>query len=1003
MTGRLLVGFVISSVAVLAALAGEGAKPRVGKVQYAREIMPILAAHCFTCHGPDEKTRKAGLRLDVAEDALKALKSGGRAIVPGKPSESELVARIFADGKDRMPPLKSQHVLKENEKELLRRWIAEGAEYQRHWAFVIPKRPAKPQFTQAAAPGAADWVRNPIDAFILAKLHEAGLRPSPEADRYTLARRVAIDLTGLPPRPEMVERFIRDTNPDAYEKYVDEVLALPSYGERWAVVWLDLARYADSNGYANDGPRNIWRFRDWVIEAINANMPYDQFTIEQLAGDLLPPVADAPGSPREAPGSPVALKRLLATAFHRNTLTNEEGGTNREEFRTAAVVDRVNTTMQVWMGLTMACAQCHDHKYDPLSQEEYYRLFAIFNQTEDADRPDNSPVMTEMTPEQEQQLKQLREEIARLEKVVAEQKAAADKQGPSPLEGEGGARGRTGPLPTRHVRVELLGKGVYLHMAEVQVFVGEENIATRGKASQISTGFDGPANLAIDGNTNGDYAAKSVSHTAAADNPWWEVDLGKAVPVDRIVIWNRTDNDTGARLNNWRIVALDEQRKPVWVKSFNQPPSPSVAASLPKKAENLDAAAKKELAQYLKGDTAAKATPEQKRLDELKKQVAGIKGIATPIMKELPPNQRRKTHVLLRGNFLDKGKEVTPGVPAVFAQGTPSANVANRLDLARWLVAPENPLTARVTVNRYWEQIFGRGLVETPEDWGIRGKPPTHPELLDWLATEFSSSPSPRGGEGGVRGDPAWDVKKLLKLIVTSATYRQSSRVTPELLGRDPDNRLYARGPRFRSSAEVIRDQALFVSGLLSPKLGGPPARPVRPKLRLAAAFGGNTDWEASPGDDKYRRGLYTEWRRTTPYPSMVTFDAPNRSVCTVSRPRTNTPLQALVTLNDPCYVEAAQALARRIVKEGGSTVEARVQHAFRVCLTRPPQERETQRLVALYQEARERYSKDPKAALAMATDPLGPLPAGMDASELAAWTVVANVLLNLDEMFLKR
>ncbi|OAI53007.1 hypothetical protein AYO44_16405 [Planctomycetaceae bacterium SCGC AG-212-F19] len=359
-------------------------------------------------------------------------------------------------------------------------------------------------------------------------------------------------------------------------------------------------------------------------------------------------------------------------------------------------------------------------------------------------------------------------------------------------------------------------------------------------------------------------------------------------------------------------------------------------------------------------------------------------------MKELPANQQRKTTILIRGDFLNKGKDVTPGVPAVFGtHGQPPVGVANRLDLAKWLVAPENPLTARVTVNRYWEQIVGRGLVETPEDWGIRGKPPTHPELLDWLATEFVAQ--------------KWDVKQLLKLIVTSATYRQSSRVTPELLERDPDNRLLARGPRFRNSAEVIRDQALTVSGLLSAKLGGPPAPPARPKLRLAAAFGGNTDWEASPGDDKYRRGLYTEWRRTTPYPSMVTFDAPNRSVCTVSRPRTNTPLQALVTLNDPCYVEAAQALARRIVKEGGTTTEARVQHAFRICLTRPPQERETQRLVTLYQEARERFSKNPKEALAMASEPVGPLPAGMDASELAAWTVVGNVLLNLDEMFLKR
>jgi hypothetical protein len=939
----------------------------IAKVQFGKDVLPILSANCFTCHGPDEKTRKAGLRLDIAEDAVKTLKSGSRAIVPGKTKESELVARIFADGKERMPPVKSALHLKERDKQLLQRWIDEGAEYQRHWAFVAAKRPAVP------TPKAKNWVRNPIDNFVLARLEKDGLQPSPEADRYTLARRLAIDLTGLPPKPEAVERFVNDQSADAYEKFVDEMLISPAYGERWAAVWLDLARYADSNGYAEDTPRYIWRFRDWVIEAINANMPYDQFTIEQLGGDLLP-------NPTK--------NQIIATAFHRNTLTNTEGGTNREEFRVAAVVDRVNTTMQVWMGLTMACAQCHDHKYDPLKQEEYYRLFAIFNQTEDADQSDNRPLLTELTPQHEQQIKDLKDEIAKLEKTVAEQKAAAGANDPALPK-------REGALPTRHVRIELLGKGVVLHLAEVQVFVGEENVARKGKASQISTAFNGPAELAIDGNTNGEYfEGKSVSHTATADNPWWEVDLGKAQTIDKVVVWNRTDGGTGERLNNWRIVALDEQRKPVWVKSFNQPPKPSVSVALPKTAETLDAAAKTELVKYLKGDTAAKPTAEQKKLDELKKQLAGIKGTTTPIMKELPEKQQRRTNILIRGNFLDKGNEVKPGVPGIFPPITPGASPSasaspNRLDLAKWVVSAENPLTARVTVNRYWEQIFGLGLVETPEDWGIRGKPPTHPELLDWLAIDFVE-----------RG---WDVKKLLKLIVTSATYRQSSRVSPQQLERDPDNRLLARGPRFRNSAEVIRDHALAVSGLISPKIGGPPARPARPKLQLRAAFGGNTDWEASPGDDKYRRGLYTEWRRTTPYPSMVTFDAPGRSVCAVNRPRTNTPLQALVTLNDPCYVEAAQALARRIAKEGGVTVENKVQYAFRLCLTRPAQEKEAQRLVALFQEARERFSKNPKEALAMATEPLGPLPAGLEPAELAAWTVVGNVLLNLDEMFLKR
>ncbi|MBL8794075.1 MAG: DUF1549 domain-containing protein, partial [Planctomycetia bacterium] len=704
-----------------------------GKLQYGRDIQPILSAHCFTCHGPDEKTRKGGLRLDIAEEAVKELDSGMRAIVPGKPGESELVKRIHATNREQMPPAKSLLQLKPAEKQMLERWIAEGAVYQRHWAFVPPKRPTLPENLKDAA-----WTKNAIDRFVLARLEREGLKPSSEADRYTLARRVAIDLIGLPPSPALVEKFINDQQPNAYERYVDSLLELPAYGERWAAVWLDLARYADSNGYANDNPRVIWRFRDWTIEAINANLPYDRFTIEQLAGDLLP-------NPTK--------QQILATAFHRNTLSNDEGGTNDEEFRVAAVVDRVNTTMQVWMGLSMACAQCHDHKYDPLSQEEYFKLFAIFNQTEDADRGDNSPLLTELTAEDEQRIAKLKEEIAQLEKVVAEQKQTA--AGNDPILPK-----REGALPTRFVRVELLGKGAYLHLAEVQVFVGEENVARHGKAKQVSTAYDGPARLANDGDTNGDYNGKSVSHTDAADNPWWEVDLGKAQTIDKIIIWNRTDGGTGARLNNWRVIALDDDRKPVWVKSYAQPPNPSTSAALPKTAAALDAAAKAELVKYLKGDTAAKATPEQKKLDDAKKQLAAIKGVGTPIMKELSEKQRRKTNILLRGNFLDKGKEVTPGVPAVLA-AQPNA-VTNRLELAHWLMSKDNPLTARVTVNRYWEQIFGQGLVETPEDWGIRGKLPMHPELLDWLAVEFMSpspQPSPAGGEGGM----GWDVKKLLK------------------------------------------------------------------------------------------------------------------------------------------------------------------------------------------------------------------------------------------------
>jgi cytochrome c553 len=814
---------------------GQSPAPTKGRVQFARDIQPILATNCFTCHGPDEKTRKAGLRLDSAESSTKELKSGARAIVPGKSGSSELIARVFASSDDeRMPPLKSQKHLKKAEKELLQRWIDEGAEYQPHWAFVAPRRAALPV---VKTPG---WTRNAIDTFVLARLESEGLEPTAEADRYALARRVSIDLTGLPPALADVDRFVNDPSVDAFEKYVDRVLAAPAFGERWAQVWLDLARYADSNGYANDNQRIIWKYRDWVIEAINKNMPFDRFTIEQLAGDLLP-------SPSQ--------EQLVATGFHRNTLTNDEGGTDREEFRAAAVVDRVNTTMQVWMGLTAACAQCHDHKYDPISQEEYFRLYALFNQTEDNDQSDNRPLVLVGQPE------------------VLKRKAELD------------------------AKVMELDK----------------------QLSRPSTELD-------------EAQAK------------WE----KEVEADKL---------------------------PAKIK-------PLVKAEPAKRT----AAQKTELTKYFRSIAPElKATRDD--IAATKKELGALKVVTTPIMRELPQDKQRVTKIHIRGNFLSPGKVVTPGTPAVFPplpEGSP-----DRLALAKWLVDPANPLTARVTINRLWEQVFGVGLVDTPEDWGIRSKLPLHPDLLDWLATEMIAQ--------------QWDVKQMLKLMVTSAAYRQSSKVTPALYERDPDNRLLARGPRFRSSAEVIRDQALFASGLLTAKLYGAPVRPPRPKMKLTAAFGGATDWDDSTGGDKYRRGLYTTWRRTSPYPSMTTFDAPSRNVCTVNRPRTNTPLQALVTLNDPVFVEAAQALARRVAKEGGATTADKATLAFRLCLTRQPREAELKRLVELYDKARAQYAASPKEALQMATMPLGPVPESLDTTDLAAWTVVSNVLLNLDEMFLKR
>ena len=757
--------------------------PTPTPIDFNREIRPILSNTCFKCHGPDAKQRKGGkdgFRLDNERGAFADL-GEGPAIVRGKPDESELVLRITSDDPlEVMPPPSSGKILSSSDKAKLTEWVRQGAPYARHWSYVKPVRPPVP----VLGAGERSNSRNPIDDFLLARLAREGLKPSPEADRAALIRRVSLDLTGLPPTLDEVEAFLHDTRPDAYEQLVDRLLEKPSYGEHWARLWLDLARYADSAGYADDPARTIWLYRDYVIKSINQNKPFDQFTIEQIAGDLLPnPSQD----------------QLIATAFHRNTLTNNEGGTNDEEFRNVAVVDRVNTTMAVWMGTTIACAQCHDHKYDPLSQQEFFQLFAFFNNTEDADRTDESPFLSIEPESRALQRADLVREIAELKKNGPKDK---DK-------------------------------------------------------------------LAV---------------------------LEKILPV-------------------------------------------------------------------IKPDT------------------------TVPVLRELATASRRKTQIQHRGNYLDLGKEVAEGVPTAFPT-LPEGAPANRLTLARWLVDENNPLTARVIVNRYWEQIFGSGLVPTSEEFGSQGEPPTHPELLDWLATEL------------IEG--RWDLKRFLKLLVTSASYRQSSKVTPELLQRDPDNRLLARGPRFRLPAETIRDQALFVSGLLSEKMYGPPVKPPQPTSGLNAAFGGNIDWKTSEGPDKYRLGLYTTWRRSNPYPSMTTFDAPNREVCTLTRSRTNTPLQALVTLNDPVYVEAAQALARRIDR-GGKTVEEKAEHGFKLCLARAPSTEERDRLVRLYESSRNGFATDKKTAHALATEPLGPAPEGASEVELAAWTVVSNVLLNLDEMLMKR
>ncbi|WP_253159154.1 DUF1553 domain-containing protein [Stieleria tagensis] len=1116
-------------------------------VDFNRDIRTLLFGKCVTCHGPDENERAAGLRLDTPSGAHEDL-GGYAAVVPGDAEASELMLRITSDDEDmRMPPAGKGKPMTPAEIELLRRWINQGGQYAKHWSYQVPVRPELPTVVDQ------DWPRGAIDRFTLAKMESAGLQPTPAADRLTLARRVAIDLTGLPPTWEQAQTFVNDPTDNAYETYVDSLLSQPAFGERWARVWLDLARYADSAGYADDPPRTIWAYRDYVINAINQNMPFDQFTIEQIAGDLLPNPSD---------------DQLIATAFHRNTMTNNEGGTNDEEFRNVAVVDRVNTTMAVWMGTTMACAQCHTHKYDPITHEDYFSFFAFFNSTEDADRRDESPLLKVWSESQKQLQKELPQQIAALENQIKQPSPQVDQQrkqwlagfttppvwttatskiiaakrdlqidadkwitgkDSAPVDGDTyqlqiptdsqsvtGLRLQTSadqadnfvvtqihahwtptessPTPARFVRIELPGKAKHLHLAEIQVFGNQQNLALDAVATQSSTYSDAIAARVNDGNTDGDYHHQSVQHTSQQSDPWVELDLKTTRPIDELVIWNRTDGNQSIldRLDGFKISLLDEQRNVVWSRQPEQrgqkrysestsgvrqirfrsasadfqqqgfpassvivspadlktgwavspeqgkphqltllleTPTPAdpgyltvsieqqsvhknhlldhfrlqiscddqltrwadlpqpmqeIVARRPEQWSDQDVAA---VDQYFR-TIAPALEPQRIKLESLRAELQNMKPVTSvPIMRQLPDKDHRVTKIQIRGNYQSTGDTVTEGTPAVF-HPIEHADDPDRLDLARWLISPDNPLTARVIANRHWEQLFGIGIVETSEEFGSQGELPSHPELLDWLAVEFRES--------------GWDIKQLIKSIVMSATYRQSSVTTAERVDVDPANRLLARGPRFRVSAEMVRDQALFVSGLLSDKRLGPPVNPPQPELGLKAAFGSATDWKTSKGEDRFRRGLYTTWRRSSPYPSMAQFDAPNREVCTVRRIRTNTPLQALVTLNDPVYVETAQAFARNIIATG-DTAEQRIRYAFHTALIRDPDDQETERLEQLVVRTREAFEQSPDQAVKLATDPIGKLPAGADPIEYAAWTVVGNVILNLDEMLMKR
>jgi hypothetical protein len=789
----------------MVAALGWGGSPSVARagapaaVDFGRDVLPILSDYCFACHGPDTKARKADLRLDVREGAVR---DDGGVVVPGQADESELIARVVSREPDEvMPPPKSKKVLTPGQVEVLRRWIDQGASWGRHWAFEPPRRPVLPAVRDRG------WPRNPIDRFILARLEAEGIDPSPEAEKATLIRRVTLDLTGLPPSPGEVAAFLADESPDAYERLVDRLLVSPHYGERWARPWLDLARYADSNGYSIDAPRSIWKYRDWVIDALNRDQPFDEFVTDQLAGDLRPGAS---------------LDQLVATGFHRNTPINQEGGIDREQFRVESVLDRANTTATTFLGLTMGCCQCHDHKYDPISQEEYYRLFAFFNNCDE-------PEVTVASPE----------EIARRDEAEARVASYLER------------------LWDEHPELREKQKAWELGL----------DMAGRQKQSQ--------------------------EVREAFDTPFDKRDPEK----NHVVFAAFIDQDKGVR----------EHRRAV-----------------------------------------------------AKIRAEGPKLTTTMVVRERAKSPR-ETHLLIQGDYTRPGRVVGPGVPAVLPPLEAGPRPPDRMDLARWLFDPSHPLTARVTVNRMWLAHFGRGLVETENDFGTQGSPPSHPELLDWLATEFVAL--------------GWSQKAMHRLIVTSATYRQSSRSRPELAAIDPANRLLARQTRLRLDAELIRDSALSASGLLSRRLGGPSSFPPQPDGVMSLGQM-RREWKVEDGPGRYRRGLYTFFWRATPHPMLMVFDAPDATRACTRRERSNTPLQALTLLNDEAFFECAESLSGRVLRDGPPDDAGRLEYAFRLGVARAPRESESRRLTGLLSEIRGETGT----------------------SEREAWTTVARVLLNLDE-----
>ncbi|MBL0743528.1 DUF1553 domain-containing protein [Chryseolinea lacunae] len=887
---------------------------REKKIDFSAQVKPILNKHCISCHGGVK--RNANYSLLFRTEALDTAESGKHPIVPGHPEQSEFIRRITSTDPEVRMPYK-EHPLSAEDIEILKQWIKEGAEWGEHWAYIAPKPVAIPEVTTLQAGfGESDtpWAKNEVDHFVLAKLEEQKLSPSAEADKATLVRRIYLDLIGLPPTPEQASRFVNDAGADAYEKTVDELLASPRFGEKWASWWLDMARYSDTKGYERDVGRSIWRYRDWVINAFNKDMPFDQFTVEQLAGDLLPNPTD---------------DQLIATAFHRNTMNNDEGGTEDEEFRVAALIDRVSTTWQVWQSTTMACVQCHTHPYDPFLHDEYYKSLAFFNNTRDEDTEGEHPNLRIYKPEDEQKLTAIKEWV------------------------------KTHAGSTQEAEVTRFLKTLEpkFHPHDFDQFVNGELIDTKwlgvrpgGSARLKQIDMAGKRNLIVN------YWSDSEGGSFEIRQDKLNGDVVGTLQVKKT---------SGRQIVSIPLKAASGKHDLYFVFHNSKIKPDKAVCGIEWFAFRDDLPGK--------GDA---------HYDGIRSNFMTLLNTSvdnTPIMIENNAEQHRATHIYERGNWVVKGAEVKPGVPASL-NPFPKDQPYNRLGFAHWLLEKQNPLTARTMVNRFWEQIFGAGIVETLEDFGTQSASPTHQELLDYLSLQFMN-------------EDRWSMKKLIKTMVMSATYRQDSRLTQEMLEKDPGNRWLARGPRVRLSSEQVRDQALACGGMLSNKMFGKSVMPYQPNGIWSSVWNGDY-WKASEGEDQYRRSLYTYIKRTSPYPSMMMFDGSSREVCVIRRIRTNTPLQALVTLNDSSYVVAARGLALRMMKDN-ATPKDQINAGYRMILVRDMPAQKLAVMQGLYDDALKQYTTNKEASRKLAATQ-------NDSPQLAALTLVASAMLNLDEVLTK-